>query len=122
MGRFREPTKDEIRDRRRALADKAQAGLLVLPGAVREMRQAIGLSQDDFAQMLRLTRRQVAEIERGDSNPTFDTLERIGRVFGFGLGFVPVEGASLKSRKGAMRDRARKREKAKAERRPPPAP
>lgn len=41
--------------------------------------------------MLKLTRRQLAEIERGKANPTVDTLERIGRVFGLTPGFVPAQ-------------------------------
>lgn len=90
MPPFRKPTAQEIRQRRAILADRALAGELRLPGAVREMRTALGLSQDVFARMLKLTRRQLAEIERGKANPTVDTLERIGRAFGLTLGFVPV--------------------------------
>lgn len=88
MARFKKPTKDEIIDRRHALTDKALAGDLALPEAIREMRQAIGFSQEKFAKMLRMTRRQIAEIERGEANPTIETLNRIGRVFGFQVGFV----------------------------------
>jgi len=91
MPRFRKPTSEEIRQRRARLADRARAGDLRLPGAIRDMRTALGLSQDVFARMLKLTRRQLAEIERGKANPTAETLERIGRVFGFTLGFVPAE-------------------------------
>lgn len=35
-----------------------------------------------------MTVRQWAEIERGDANPTMRTLERIGRAYGFQVGFV----------------------------------
>jgi transcriptional regulator with XRE-family HTH domain len=38
--------------------------------------------------MLRMTVRQWAEIERGEANPTMETLERIGRAYGFQVGFV----------------------------------
>lgn len=47
------------------------------------------MTQEEFASSLGLTRRQVAEIEAGTANPTMETLERIGRLFGFGVGFVP---------------------------------
>lgn len=68
------------------------------------MRMALGLSQDVFARMLKLTRRQLAEIERGKANPTAETLERIGKVFGFTLGFVPAERpAPARSRTGEER-------------------
>lgn len=36
----------------------------------------------------KLTKRQLAEIEAGTANPTLATLQRIGRLFGFGVGFV----------------------------------
>ena len=91
MAKFRKPSPEEIRRRRARLADRARAGDLPLPGAVRDMRMALGLSQDVFARMLKLTRRQLAEIERGKANPTAETLERIGKVFGFTLGYVPAE-------------------------------
>ena len=90
MPRFRKPTKDEIRERRAALSERARSGHLQLPGAVVEMRQALGLSQEGFARLLKLTTRQLAEIERGVANPTAETLTRVGRLFGFGLGFVPI--------------------------------
>jgi transcriptional regulator with XRE-family HTH domain len=57
------------------------------------MRHALGLSRDEFARVFRLTRRQLAEIERGEGNPTIETLNR-GRPFGFGVGFVPVADGS----------------------------
>lgn len=39
--------------------------------------------------MLSLTRRQVAEIETGAANTTLETLEKVGPLFGFSVGFVP---------------------------------
>jgi DNA-binding XRE family transcriptional regulator len=47
------------------------------------------MKQEAFAKTLGLTRRQIAEIEAGTANPTLETLERIGRLFGFTVGFVP---------------------------------
>src|SRR5436190_23853098 len=90
MTRWRKPSKEEIRQRRAAIAEKARRGALRLPHAVLEMRQALGLSQADFASLFKLTTRQIAEMERGESNPTADTLDRIGRAFGFQVGFVPL--------------------------------
>ncbi len=46
------------------------------------------MTQEEFAKTLSLTRRQVAEIEAGTANPTLETLEKIGRLFGFEVGFV----------------------------------
>jgi putative transcriptional regulator len=47
------------------------------------------MTQVEFAKTLALTRRQIAEIEGGAANPTLETLAKIGRLFGFGVGFVP---------------------------------
>jgi putative transcriptional regulator len=90
MSRWRKPTKDEIRERRAAVAAKARSGALRLPHAVAEMRHALGLSQPEFAKLFKLTTRQVADIERGEANPTSETLQKIGRAFGFQVGFVPI--------------------------------
>lgn len=89
MARWKKPTKEEILENRRTLAERARTGNLRLPDAVVEIRRGLGLTQDEFAKMLSLTRRQVAEIEAGAANPTLETLMRIGRLFGFGVGFVP---------------------------------
>jgi putative transcriptional regulator len=94
MPRWRKPTKDEIRERRAAVSAKARAGELRLPQAVAEMRYALGLSQPEFAKLFKLTTRQVAEIERGVANPTSETLQKIGRAFGFQIGFVPMKSSA----------------------------
>jgi putative transcriptional regulator len=88
VGGLRRPTSEEIRKRRAELAERVRNGTLALPGAVGEMRHALGLSQEEFAGMVRLTRRQLAEIERGEANPTVETLRRIGSAFGLDVGFV----------------------------------
>lgn len=91
MSRWRKPTREEIRERRAAIAAKARSGELRLPHAVAEMRHALGLTQPEFAKMFKLTVRQVADIERGEANPTSETLQKIGRAFGFQIGFVPTQ-------------------------------
>ncbi|MCO6180985.1 helix-turn-helix transcriptional regulator [Ciceribacter sp. RN22] len=96
MARWKKPTKDEILENRRTLAERARNGDLRLPGAVAEIRKGFGMTQEEFAKTLALTRRQVAEIEAGTANPTLATMEKIGRLFGFSVGFVPREPASYK--------------------------
>lgn len=88
MARWKKPTKDEILENRRTLAERARTGDLKLPAAVAEIRKGFGMTQEEFAKTLSLTRRQVAEIEAGAGNPTLETLEKIGRLFGFKVGFV----------------------------------
>ncbi|CAD7037622.1 XRE family transcriptional regulator [Pseudorhizobium endolithicum] len=89
MARWKKPTKEEILENRRTLAERARTGDLRLLGAVAEIRKGFGMTQEEFAKTLSLTRRQVAEIEAGTANPTLETIERIGRLFGFVVGFVP---------------------------------
>ncbi|MEH0295707.1 helix-turn-helix transcriptional regulator [Agrobacterium tumefaciens] len=89
MARWKKPTKEEILENRRTLAERARTGDLRLPEAVVEIRRGLGLTQDEFAKTLSLTRRQVAEIEAGTANPTLETLAKIGRLFGFTVGFIP---------------------------------
>ena len=88
MARWKKPTKDEILENRRKLAERARTGDLRLPGAVADIRKGFGMTQDEFAKILGLTRRQIAELEAGTANPTLQTLEKIGRLFGFRVGFV----------------------------------
>lgn len=89
MARWKKPTPDETRIARQLLADRARRGELRLPEATVEIRKAFGLNQEEFGKLVGLNRRQVAEIEAGTANSTRDTLERIGRLFGFTLGLVP---------------------------------
>ncbi|QPB23970.1 helix-turn-helix transcriptional regulator [Rhizobium sp. 007] len=89
MARWKKPSKEEVRELRQILAERARHGALRLPGAALEIRKSIGMTQEAFAKTLGLTRRQVAEIETGTGNPTLETLDKIGRLFGFAVGFVP---------------------------------
>ncbi len=89
MARWKKPTKEEILENRQTLAERARTGSLRLPEAVAEIRRGFGMTQEEFARMLGLTRRQIAEIETGAANPTLETLVKIGRLFGFSIGFVP---------------------------------
>lgn len=89
MARWKKPTKEEVHVLRQLLAERARHGALRLPGAVVEIRKSFGMTQAQFANTLGLMRRQVAEIEAGTANPTLETLEKIAKLFGFTVGFVP---------------------------------
>ncbi|KSV64881.1 hypothetical protein N185_34405 [Sinorhizobium sp. GW3] len=89
VARWKKPTKEQVSLMRQDLAEQARRGGLRLPDAVVDMRKSIGLTQQEFANTLGLTRRQVAEIEAGTANPTLETLNKIGRLFGLSVGFVP---------------------------------
>ena len=49
--------------------------------AVRIRRRALGLSQEEFAEKVDCHRNFVGRIERGEQNPTVDTLVRLARAF-----------------------------------------
>ena len=83
------PDEQQRLELRRQLSEKARTGALALPGAIREMRFALGLTQAQFAGYFKLTRRQLQQIEADTGNPTISTLRRIGHVFGFEIGYVP---------------------------------
>ena len=82
-------TKTEISARREEVFFKACSGELALPSAVREIRKSLGMTQAIFAKHFGLTRIQVVDLENGKANPTLETLTKIGRPFGFQVGFIP---------------------------------
>jgi putative transcriptional regulator len=81
--------RDQQRLLRQQLAEAAGRGELRLPEAIRSMRQALGLNQEAFGKLFKLTRRQVSELENGSGDPKVSTLNKIGRAFGMTVGFVP---------------------------------
>ena len=61
---------------------------LSLGEAVRGMRMIAGMSQKDYAQrIVGIATRILAEVELDQGNPTLETLNKIGRPFGYGVGF-----------------------------------
>lgn len=52
MARWKKPTKEEVLQNRRTLAERARAGDLRLPGAVADIRKGIGMTQEEFAKAL----------------------------------------------------------------------
>jgi transcriptional regulator with XRE-family HTH domain len=97
MPRKRPLTREEKLARREEIARRAAAGDLRLPDAIRDIRQALGLTQAQFAERFGLTRIQLIDLEKGRANPTHETLTRIAKPFGFVVGFVPrFHGALLR--------------------------
>ncbi len=89
MPKLRKPSREEINSYRKRLMERAEAGALRYPVAVSEIRKTMGLTQEQFANLVHMTRRQIAEIERGEANPTLESLQRIAKIFGLSVGFVP---------------------------------
>ena len=88
MPRRKLPTSEQIRDLRSKLHEDVERGGLSVVDTVRRMREAMGLTQQRFGEVFKLTERQVWELENGKANPTIETLTRLGKPFGFRPGFV----------------------------------
>lgn len=93
MPKRRPLSDEELHARRSALEARARRGELRLPGAIREMRDALGLTQAAFADRCGLTRMQLIDLEKGRRNPKAETLERLCGPFRLTLGFVPTPDA-----------------------------
>jgi transcriptional regulator with XRE-family HTH domain len=76
-----------------ALRDGLYQGLaahrLDLAEAVRQMQRVSGLTQPEFAQHRGVSVQALRQIVSGKGNPTVETLNKIGEVFGLEVGFVP---------------------------------
>jgi len=80
---------EQIREQRQLLRQGIESGELTLGQAVRQMRKITGMSQKAYAQkIVGISPRILAEIERDAGNPTLETLNKIGRPFGYRVGFV----------------------------------
>jgi transcriptional regulator with XRE-family HTH domain len=62
-----------------------------------KLRNEHRLSQEDLALEAHVDRTRVGEIERGEANPTIDTLDRIAKVLGQSLGLLIVQAEELAS-------------------------
>lgn len=71
------------------LRDAIDNGELTFGQAIRKMRKIAGMSQKVYAKrIIGISPRVLAEIERDVANPTVDTLNKIGRPFGYSVAFV----------------------------------
>jgi len=87
----RKLSNEEVTQAKQQLMDDIESGELSLGQAVRRMRLITGKSQKDFAQnIVGISPRVLAEIERGVANPTIETLNKIGRPFGYKVSFVII--------------------------------
>lgn len=74
---------------KRELIQAIETNQLSLGEAVRGMRKVAGMSQKDYAQrIVGIATRILAEVELDQGNPTLETLNKIGRPFGYRVGFV----------------------------------
>lgn len=85
--RYAKKSPEELQALRRTLVSRLVQEQPPIPVAARWIRESLGLNQGDFAKLVGLSKPQVARLERGETNPTLDTLLAVGKPFGLTLGF-----------------------------------
>lgn len=79
---------DAERELRARFFDDIKAGNLSIGKAVREMRWLSRLTQPEFARHRDISLGSLRQIEAGERNPTVETLEKIGSIFGLEVNFT----------------------------------
>ncbi len=88
----RKLTKEQRRELRTNLVAHLASGEYTLGEAVRLMRLAAGLTQQQYASIVGIDLRVLAGIERGKANPRLDTLEKLALPYGLMVSFVKPAG------------------------------
>lgn len=85
----------------RATADAAELEMLDeyndsfrLANQILSARKRIGLTQLELASRSGIGQSEISRIERGEGNPTVETLSRVGRSLSLNLQFVDVSSVS----------------------------
>lgn len=73
------------------LKEEVRAGSLTIQQATKKIRKLMGMNQDEFAEFTHISPRTFKEFERGNGNPTLNTLRKIGGVFSLDVKFSPFE-------------------------------
>ncbi|NIF72976.1 helix-turn-helix transcriptional regulator [Burkholderia sp. Ap-962] len=87
--RYARKSPEALRELRSTLPERLARERPDIASAARWIREAIGLNQEEFAELVGLSKPLVARLERGEANPTLDTLNAIGKPFGLRIAFVP---------------------------------
>lgn len=83
-------SREEQNARREAFYERIEQGDMSIAEAMKAMRNMTGLTQAQFAAHRGVSRRVIQDIERGTGNPTVESLNSIGKLFGPKVGFVPL--------------------------------
>ncbi|CAM2139616.1 MULTISPECIES: helix-turn-helix domain-containing protein [Paraburkholderia] len=81
-------SREEQNAQRREFYERIERGELSIADAMKAMRKMTGLTQAEFAAHRGVSRRVIQDIERGTGNPTVESLNSIGKLFGLQVGFV----------------------------------
>jgi transcriptional regulator with XRE-family HTH domain len=63
------------------MATEGEAELKALGAAIRAKREALGVSQEDFAELCGVHRTYVGQLERGEKNVSFISVLRVAKAF-----------------------------------------
>lgn len=108
--RRRDP--ETVRALRDQLALDIAGGRLDIAQAVKRMREISGLTQEQFAKHRGLSLLTLKRVESGSGNPTLETLNGIGSIFGLKVAFVHANPeATARWAKGTPADPAPKADK-----------
>lgn len=85
--RYAKKSQEELLELRRTLVRRLTLEQPDPATATRWIRESLGLSQRDFATLVGLSTPQIARLERGETNPTLETLLAVGKPYGLRVGF-----------------------------------
>jgi DNA-binding XRE family transcriptional regulator len=77
-----------VRQLRHQFQESIAEGRLNIAEAVKHMRKISGLTQEQFAKNRGMSLLTLKRIESGTGNPTVETLNRVGGIFGLKVAFV----------------------------------
>ena len=66
-----------------------EKGKMDLPEATRRLRECTGLTQFEYAKLVKVAARALIDLERGVGNPTLGTLRKIAAPFGLEVRYMP---------------------------------
>jgi ribosome-binding protein aMBF1 (putative translation factor) len=100
MARISEMHKKWLKEPKYKKAYDALEGEFVLAGAVMDVRNRAGLTQEELARRMGTTQPVVARLESGRTRPSMRTLERLAEATGSRLliSFAPLEAKRSASR------------------------
>ena len=89
---IRKLSEKDKRTVRETIADRLAAGELCLGEAVRLMRLAFGMTQVQYAKLVGVDLRVLADVEKSVGNPRLETLEKLSKPYGLKVSYVkPAE-------------------------------
>ncbi|MCB6185151.1 helix-turn-helix domain-containing protein [Leeia sp. TBRC 13508] len=90
-------TPEELQALRRSLPDRLLKEQPDISVAAKMIREALGLSQEEFARLIQISKGALAKLEQGAGNPTLETLEAIAKPFNLRIALLPQTASSTQS-------------------------